>query len=385
MATWFDRDRGIRSGRIQPQVVTPADGDNVFVLGAEGLVELIDASHGDYARVSQVVDLTDYDLLTANMQTIGTIMGQYVRLASFQPEDNLVFWFDFNVGSDPSKNLRTGPGLGAFAMNMVGDIAPGVEPYSPNGTFCRNIPQGAGVAHMLGDNLPQAFPGTMNEWALQWWMNFDTSVYPASTGISPVIFKALDSSGGLQVDLVGAAALHEWNFAITHGNGGTNQTIPILDYDMDAPEGWKMFTLRYEQALSPPNQCELFINDTRVGGCATAFTTTPVIAAPSSPTDVTYGHAELVGGIDDIRLLHRTLSDLEIANNYESCTENGTPMDFAWLMQIEINDRVYATRTIRPDERRTWADFIAPVRLLSGEHDVAFVLKLEAVPVPPGP
>lgn len=389
MATWFNRDRGLRSGRIVPNIVTPAHGDHVFVLGAEGLTEIADMTPapgvpypGDYARVSQVVDLTDYDLLTANMQTIGTVMGQYVEKAGFPLEDidHLLFWFDFNVGSDPAKNKRPFVGVGEhFDMNMDGEISVGNETYSPNGTFCRNIGEGAGLARMLGDNSPQAFPSTMNEWTLQWWMNFDTAVYPASTGVSFTVFEAQDIAGGLRIDLIGAAGLHEWNFDIVHGNAGVFEGVPILDYSLDAPAGWRLYTLRYKQSLAPPNQCELFVDTTRVGGTAVSFVTVPVVAAPSSPTDVIYGHAKLVGGIDDIQLLKRRFTDSEISQAYDGTTQNADPKNYEWLMQIEINDRVYASRVVRPDEQRTWNDFIAPVRLLTGEHEVAFTLRLNEV------
>jgi hypothetical protein len=47
-------------------------------------------------------------------------------------------------------------------------------------------------------------------------------------------------------------------------------------------------------------------------------------------------------------------------------------------MSLLIDGVVYATRRVAVAERRRWIDFAAPVRLLTGPHEVAFRLALEA-------
>jgi hypothetical protein len=371
MATWFDRDRGVRSGRIIPSVVTPPDGDHVFVLGAEALSELAEVSGGDFTEVRQTVDLTGYDMLKATMDTIGTPMGQYQPKAGFDIDPDMLFGFDFNVGSGPSKNLVDG----GFPMGMNGSIAVGKETYSPNGTYCRVIPVGAGAANMSGTNSPQAFPATLPEWTFQWWMNFDSSAYPVSTGVNPVVLDMSPSgTGGISVVLAGVVGLHKWEVLVKQYSGIV-ETATIGGFEIDSPQGWNLYTLRYKHSNSPPTQLELFVETLLAGQATTPFTVPP--GQPLITQDVVYGNHELVGGLDDMRLISSRLSDLEVGLSWSGCVYNPAPIDHKWVMQISIDGRVYAERDIAAEERRRWTDFYAPVRLLTGPHDVAFRLKLE--------
>ncbi len=372
-ATWFDRDRGVRSGRVIPSVITPADGERVFVLGAEALEELAQVGVGDYTEVTQNVDLTGIDLVGATLDTIGTMMGQYQALAGFDYSDPLhVFGFNFEVPNVPAANKVAG----GFALTDAGDVESAKETYSPNESYCKEIPEGVGAATLVGDNVPQAFPPLMPEFTLQWWMNFRSDLYPSSTGISPEVLNAYQTLvGGLRLRLFGAAGLHEWRFGLETHAPALSQLNLIGGFVIDAPQGWRLYTIRFDQTLAPPNQLEVFVDDALAAGCLGNFPFAP--AAPPSPASIVYGDPELVGQVDDIRLISRWLSDVEIADSYAGCIANPAPVDFKWTMQIRIDGRLCAERTIASDEQRRWTDFLAPVRLLTGPHEVAFRLKLE--------
>ncbi len=373
MTTWFDEGRGIRSGRIKPSKFTPPDRDNVFVLGAEALTELATISEGDLTELRQTVDLTGFDMLSATFDTIGTAMGQHQPKAGFDADPDMLLGFDFNVGSGPSKNSVAG----GFDMAMDGHISVGKETYSPNENYCRIIPGGVGSARMLGDNDPQAFPATLPEWTLQWWMDFDTLSYAVSTGVSPVVFSCHTGSvGGIEIMLAGVASLHMWQVAAINTNGPTQETRVVDGFEIDAPQGWNLYTLRFKFANPAPTQLELFQNATLVGQEITPFTIFP--SAPSSPEVVEYGDNELVGSIDDMRFLSRYMTDQEILASYNGCITNPNPIDYKWMMQVLIDGRVFAEREIATNERRQWTDFYVPCRLLTGPHDVAFRLKLAA-------
>jgi hypothetical protein len=358
---------------VVPSSIAPVDGQHVFVLGADEPEELAQVGVNDFTEVKQTVDLTGVDLVGATLDTIGTMMGQYQALAGFDYSDPaLVFGFDFNVPNVPSKNKVDG----GFAMLDWGDIETEKETYSPNETYCKQIPEGVGSAALTGDNVPQSFPPLLPQWTLQWWMNFRTDLYPSSTGINPEVFNAYQTLvGGLRLRLSGAAGLHEWRFSLEAHGPGLFQSYISGGFGIDAPQGWKLYTLRFDQALAPPNQLEIFVDDALVTGCLGNYPFVP--ASPPSPWNIVYGDPKLVGQLDDIRFLSRWLSDAEIADSYAGCIANPAPVDFKWVMQIRIDKRLYAERTIASDERRRWTDFLVPVRQLTGPHEVSFRLKLE--------
>lgn len=374
MQTWFNRDRGLRSGRLKPKIVTPADGENVFVLGAEGLTEKAILADGDYVEVSQRVDLTGFDVVAATMDTLGTLMGVSQSLAGFPIHPSTFLWFDFDVGAPTVSNKVEG----GFPFVSDGSIEVGTETYSPNGTFCRTIPDGVGVARMLGANTPQAFPATMDDYTFQFWLNFDSSVFASSTGVNSVVFEAMSANGGLRVSLLGVGASHEWYFLVEHNSGGALQARAIDGFFIDVPLGWKLFTLRYRDAQSFPDQCQLFMDTALVGAASSDFGFGST--EPDAGEDVLYGSANLVGGLDAIRLLDVALSDSQIAVTHAACIVNPPLVEYNWIMQILLDGTLYGERVIAPDEQRTWTDFKVPCRLVSVEADVAFRLKLEQLP-----
>jgi len=341
------------------------------VIGAEGLGELAILTHGDFTVVKQRVELTGFDLVSATMETIGAIMGVSQPLAGFPAHNDALFWFDFNAGSDAVPNLVEN----AFPLASDGSMEVGTETYSPNAQYCRVIPEGVGLARMLGGNTPQAFPPALTDYTFQFWINFDTSVYASSTGISGQVFSASGSNGRFIVRLNGVAASHEWFFSVEHYDGISAEVFSIDSFLIDAPLGWKMFSIRYRAAETQPDQCELYMDDTLVGASTDTFTIDP--ASPEAGAEIYYGDSLLVGDYDAMRLLSVALSPSEIAASYNACIANPSEVEYQWLMEILLDGVLYAQRTIVADERRTWEDFTAPCRLITGETEVAFRLKLE--------
>lgn len=373
MATWFDKDRGTKSGRINPSVIVPHDGEYVFVLGSESASGVSKVSENDFTELRQTVDLSGVDLVSATMDTIGTLMSQHQPLAGFQPDPDTVFWFDFNVGKGPSSNSVSG----GFQMEMNGQIESSKESYSPNGSYCKAIPEHTTISNMLGNNNPQSFPSSLPEWTLQWWMNFKSDSFLVSTGVNPSILSASTNLlGGIQVVLTGVAGLHKWEMLVKQHSVSVVENVYIDGFEIDEPLGWKLFTLRYKHSNSQPTQLELFINGSLSNQATTQFLFEP--EQPNSPEDIVYGNKDLIGGIDDIRLIKRHLTNQEIEDSYNNCIENPDPLNYKWVMQILIDDRLFAERDIASNERRRWTDFYAPIRLLTGPHEVAFRLKLKA-------
>ena len=371
MANCFDKNRGIKSGRINPSSVSPHEGEKVFVLGADGDTEPAVLTNGDYTEIKQRVDLSGFDFVSANFKTIGTVMGQTERYAGFTPFPAPLFWFDFNVGAQIVEN-KIKPG---FDLVADGSIEVGNETYSPNETYCRTIPEGVGAARMLGENTPQAFPGTLSDYTLQFWLNFNSAAFASSTGITATVFDSDDGTNGLSVHLVGVAASHQWYFLISHVNSGVLDVVPIGIFFIDEPLGWKLFTIRYRSSKAQPEQCQLFVNDLLVGACASDFVVSP--GAPSLGADIVYGDDSLIGDVDDIRLLDLALSDAQIEQSYNSCISNPTSIDYRWVMQILFDGVLYGERTIEPSESREWDDFVVPCRIVTGETDISFRLKIE--------
>ncbi|GEL75700.1 hypothetical protein [Myxococcus virescens] len=61
--TAFTSRLGLGQGRIRPQRATPASGEYLFVLGDEELGRRFELAPGDFAEVTQAVDVTGVDLV----------------------------------------------------------------------------------------------------------------------------------------------------------------------------------------------------------------------------------------------------------------------------------------------------------------------------------
>lgn len=371
MATWFDKDRGVHSGRIKPETIQPTDGEYVFVLGAEDQGEPAYLSAGDYTEVKQVVDLTGYDLVGATMKTIGALVGYRRPEAGFETDPDTLFSFDFNIGTEETKNLVDG----AFNISEQGTVNVGTETYSPDNTYCKIVPEGVAAAKIAGVNNPQTFPASLSAYTFQWWMNWDSNVFSAATGITPIILKAghEDVSGaGIKIELSPIAGTHQWRIVLKHIIGTTTYSTPFTGFVFDQPLGWKLFTLRYDQSLS--TQADLFVDTVNVSSNLMSL---PIPTQLQLDEEISFMSKDLVGGFDQTRFISRWLDDLEIEESYNQCVNTPSPTFYKWTMQILIDGIVYAERQIKPDEERTWTDFLAPVRLLTGPHSVSFRLGME--------
>ncbi|NOJ81149.1 hypothetical protein [Myxococcus xanthus] len=66
--TAFSSRLGLGQGRIQPQRATPASGEYLFVLGDEEPGRRFELALGDFAEVTQAVDVTSVDLVRAALR-----------------------------------------------------------------------------------------------------------------------------------------------------------------------------------------------------------------------------------------------------------------------------------------------------------------------------
>lgn len=378
MTTWLDRLRGEGQGRTKPKGFTAPDGEHVFILGADAQIEPAILSPGDATEIKQLVDLTNWDLVAATMNTVGVVMGQSQEPTGFLEDPDTLWWFNYDIAVPHVPNRVPG----AFAIDGQGDLEYGLETYSPVPTTCRVIPVGAGAASLAGANTPQFFPGpSLPQYTIQFWMNFDSDAFATSWGVSPSIFHCQDGiPNGVAVGLSGAfgPGAHSWRFAVSHWFGGA-QSVIFVSPVIDTPSfGWHLVSIVWDSFLAPADRLRLYIDDDpTIHVPAVAMGTAP--SAPAPGTNITVASPLLWGGIDEMRMLSRALSQPEVADSYLATTVLPPPADHEWLMQILVNAEVYGERVVRPGERRRWTDFKVPVRHLSGICEVGFRLQLREV------
>jgi len=386
MITWFDRLRGAGQGRSIPKSFTAPDGSHVFVLGADGALEEAVLSGGDpatltpgdHSEITQVIDLSDWDLVAATMDTVGVAMGQAQPAPGFPDDYDPLWHFNYDIGLPTARNLVAG----GFDLVDQGDIEIANESYSPLLTRCRQVPIGSLSAQLLGANTPQWFPGgSLDNYTFQMWFDFDAVAHPTSWGVSPDLFRCVDGvPNGFSAQLGGAVGpgAHQWNVSVTHYyTGNTGSVFSAFTWDTPNP-GWKLITVTWDRfaALWDRLLCYIDGNPTPLLPFS-PVSNSPVAAAPGTP--ITAGDRELWGRFDEMRMLDVTLTPSEVVASYLACTSMPTPIDYEWLMQIIINAEVYAERVIVPGERRRWTDFKAPVRHLTGPCEVSFRLTLQEV------
>ncbi|TQF11028.1 hypothetical protein FJV41_36365 [Myxococcus llanfairpwllgwyngyllgogerychwyrndrobwllllantysiliogogogochensis] len=66
--TAFTSRLGLGQGRVRPQRATPASGEYLFVLGDEEPGRRFELTPGDFAEVTQAVDVTGVDLVRAALR-----------------------------------------------------------------------------------------------------------------------------------------------------------------------------------------------------------------------------------------------------------------------------------------------------------------------------
>jgi len=389
MGTWFDRNRGVSQGRIQPASFTPSDGSYAFVLGEDNPLDESNLSPGDFTEVRQLIDLTDYDFVGATMNTVGSDAGQ-IQIAPVWGDDSDEVWkFDFIDGSAQATNRVLPGGIAGFPLNNAGDITFGTESYSGVDMSCRIIPvPGAGTAQMTGVNTP-APPNitplnAMNFFTVEIWLNFDCDSHATSWGISPNILTYWDwDSGfryGIGYSLAGwsGGGAHGWNFSKIHYGSGGSSSDTFTGHNIQTNQGWQLYTFVFDRlATSLQQRNLLFVNG--IFQCYPPSGSSLIPDAPPVGGQVIIGDPDLYGGISQARMLSRAFSPAEALASYNETVGGYTFGDCKWVQSIIIDGNLYAERTIKQSESRQWTDFVAPVRLLTGEHEVAFRLTLERV------
>lgn len=389
MATAFDRYRGESQGRVIPSNVDAVDGARVFVLGADGPTEAQLLSDGDYSQIEQTIDLTSLDLVGANMETIGVPMASFAYPVGLQAEaDTLALWrmdYDFAAaGITPPGALnwiKPGPDL-----DGNGDLEAVLETYGPAGNrgLCRQIPVGSTTALLVGLNTPRIFSVPLTQYTFSVWLNYDADAWAAahggtSMGLAPPVFSVQTvGGGGLKLSLIGTPGVKEWVWGALHRDAaGTSYGRTFPAYPITTNLGWKLYTIVYDSAIAGADMLKLYVNGVYAASASSAIGDDP--HPPALGEDLYVGNQDLWGQIDQVRLCSTAHSPAKVLADYDQCVDHPTVNAARWVMQVLIDGTVYAERAIAAGEARTWRDYYAPVRHLSGSHAVAFRLKLNEV------
>lgn len=388
-ATWFDRYRGWTQGRIAPTDCAPADGARAFLLGEDAPEEAAQVTTGDYTEVRQVVDLTDYDLVGATLRTIGRAASQHAVAPNWARDaaELLAFNFDFGTTSTPNLVAPAGEAAG-FALASVGGILYPRETYTGARRRCRAVPTGTAAAtHLTGANTPAVgTPGAaLPAYTLQWWWAPRLDAIAASSGwdIDVLRLDAVDPADGLRYGLrlemrglIGPGA-HSWSPYLTHYAGATQAALSLSSlYAATTDPGWQQVTITYDAAVSPAeDRISLYVDAAAAGHPAAAIGASPTY--PPAGGAVQYAHRNGWGAWDAVRLLRRALTATEVATTYAAATTFGLSAATQWVQRLLVDGVAYAARPLDAAERRSWTDFVAPVRHLTGLHEVAWRLSLE--------
>ena len=382
MQTWFDRYRGISQGRIVPASLTPPHGERIFVLGEDSPTENARLTTGDFTEIRQVVDLTDWDMVLATMETIGRITGSAQSPPAWTNESAELFKFYFDYPNTTSFNsvIPLGESAG-FTFDSVGPIVYPTESYSGGNTHCREIPAGNTVpCHLEGVHTPPvATPLTpLPQYTLQFWMNLDVDSLPSSWGVDFNLISFYSIVGpnrhGILLSFYGLSGpgAHLWYPYLTHFYNASYSGVGFdVLYDIETNQGWELITITYDETEAPLNRVSMFLDDTYLGHPNFSMNMTPGIPA-SGYSGLQYGDQYCWGQLDACRLLNRVMSPSEVAAAYAELTTPRPLVNTKWAQQILIDGEVYANRILQVDEARRWTDFKAPVRRLSGLHEVTF-------------
>jgi len=367
------QDLGCRAGRV-------ASGFGYeYVLGALDDDEVLALSDGDYAEVTQRVDLTDVDIVTATMTSAGVSMGTASTPARMEVEsDTLLFYpMDRATYAGATNWVST-----ALDLVPIGDVEVGSETYSPAQGPCRTIPVGSTTGYLRGANDPQAFnPDPLTAWTVEWWQNFDCDSQVLSTS-DPVVFDCLSGANGFKIYWDGVVGSHQWRPTVEFP-GATICLVPagvIL-----ANPGWHHYAFVYDGALAGVNRLVYYVDGVAVGNPLVAPPAS--VPAPSVGTVVQVADPDLTGDIDQLRVSNTAHAAPTVLAAYQACTGTVTTYNYRWRQQILVDSTVLAERTIAPAEARAMDDFRVPVRNADigdgwgpvvGPHDVAFRLYLEA-------
>lgn len=378
MATWFDEQRGTRSGRVEA-TDAPA-GARVFVLGALTGARPALVGPGAFAEVKQIVDLTGFDLVGATLDATGQPLTPIQDPSGWPADDGaLLRW---QLATDAGVVPAEAPG--GSELTPAGDLAVDVETYSPEQRACRVIPVGSTTAQLVGATkaLPAGFAAPFNKWTFEFWMKWiGWPTIPGSWGYHPTIFDFLSLVGpgaGLRVYLSGAAGpgAHSWRLTLLErdGIGGASST-PFTGVIFSGPLPWTLFSVVTDKTLPFPQYQKLYMNGAFV--CDIAAGPPVDVGWPPVATPIVYAAPKLQSSVSAARFLPRALSAPEVAQSYAQCTALPPAVPLEWRMELLVDGAVIARRVIPADERRRWTDFLAPCRQIAGPHEVAFRLSLE--------
>jgi len=382
MTTWFDRYRGINQGRI-PSSSAP-DGDYIFVLGEKNPEELSRLTVGDYTEVRQLCDLTNYDFLKVTMDTIGQPYGSVILPATWTDSSSELFKFYFNDPSAQSVNEVIPAGYSqGFPLTSIGYVRNAVETYSGSDTYCRLIPAGNILpAHLIGVHNPTVSTPltTLNTYTLQLWVNFNVDSHPTSWGVDFNLFRFFGQVGGnsygIDLTMYGytGPGAHTWYPFLTHYNGASSSGIALDPYDISTNQGWQMLTIVYDSSLAPVDRIHVYLNNKSKGSPFSSISVSP--AVPPNDGELQYGDQKCWGELDSLRMLDSAFDTVAVEESYDEMTTPGDQIDVGMEQFILIDGEVYAERLIHAGESRRWTDFIAPIRHLSGQHEITFRMGL---------
>lgn len=378
-ATWFDEQRGTRSGRVEVDGA-PA-GARAFVLGALTGARPALVGPGDYAEVKQIVDLTGFDLVGATLDATGQPLAPIQDPSGWPADDGAIIRWQLAT----SGGIVPSEVAGGAPLTPAGDLAVDVETYSPEHRYCRAIPVGS-VTAMLNSEivaLPAGSPPSpLDQWTFEWWMTWvGWPTIPGSSGYNPRIFDFFDVIGagaGLRVYMSGLSGpgAHQWRLALAQrdGSGGAS-SAPFGGYIFDGPLPWTMFSVVTDRTLGFPDFQKLYVGGAFV--CNIMSGPPVALGIPALGFPVRYPDASLQSKVSAARLLPRALSGPDVAQSFAQCTTLPPAVPLAWRMELLIDGVIVGARTVAAAERRRWTDFLAPCRLFEGPHEVAFRLALD--------
>lgn len=379
--TWFDEERGARSGRVEVDGA-PA-GARVFVLGALEGGRPARVGPGAFSEVRQIVDLSGFDLVGATLDTVGQALVPIQDPSGWPADDGAILRWQLAT----SGGIVPSEVAGGAPLAPVGNLGVDVETYSPEQRACRAIPLGSTTAWLQGEivPLPPSAPAPpYNKWTFEWWMTWvGWPTIPGSSGYHPSIldfFNVVGPGAGLRVSMTGTGGggAHTWRLTVAQrdGIGGASST-PFSGYIFSGPLPWTLFSIVSNRTLPFPNEQKLYVNGAFVCNAVAGF---PVaLGFPAAGFPVRYASPKLQSKVSAARLLPRALSAFEVAQSYSQCTTLPAAVPLAWSMQLLIDGVVVGARRVAVDERRRWTDFLAPCRQLAGPHEVAFRLALETL------
>jgi len=374
MADCFKRLRGSASGRVVPTLATPIDGTHVFILGAEGAVEPAVLREDDYVSVSQDVDLTGIDLVGASLETLGVATGAWRTVMGMTYDASTVALWTMDTNWVHAENAQA-PGVNLLGE---GDLAVASEDYSGEGSLCREVPVGSVSARLAGTNDPRLFMAPITAYTLDLWLRFNADAVADSDGWSPYVFDFGEMGKRIRLLLAGEGGpgpQHRWWPTLVHQNGGSSSSVIFTGYPITATVGWRMLSIVYDSTLVGAARCKLYVNGTFATDGASTMTTTPGL--PTTAAYVRVADPGLWGRIDQVRVSKVARSAGDVLSQHMLSTWAPLETPAAWRMKLLVDGDIYCSRTIAAAERRTWADFFAPVRHLSGVHSVEFRLQIE--------